>query len=182
MKSYTILVIIYLFFPLLGFVQMRTCSAVELSTSALIKSELNLNEDAVYDCAKESWRLTKWSLLAIAFVLIGGFVLMGMPGLFFMAFYELIGILSNVTQGQQTWPAAIMGSLLWPLGIPIGILVQQQMGLKNEQAFFTAYGFLLGFLAWIITAGFLLRYQSRRDSKKDQKADEAEPTETNDQQ
>ncbi len=153
-----LLIAAYLFFPVAGFLQMRFCvsaSADPVETGAL--SPLSGEEtSAKPDCRRTGRQLLLWGGLAALFALGGFFVLMGLPGIIAVAIYELLGITSGLSEGQKMWPAALMASLLWPLGIPIGIIGSQLLARFNFSYSHTT-GFFIGFLAWFIVAGFILR-------------------------
>ncbi len=154
MRLYYILAAAYLLFVAIGFFQMRflpSGGSVEISSAPAPSGN-----KFVWDGKKEGKRLFKWSLLALLFAILGLFPLMGMPGLLVVGFYEITGILSGAMEGDRMWPAAIIGAMLWPLGIPIGILAQQ-LGMRFQVGFLALYGAPLGLIVWIVAAGFILR-------------------------
>jgi len=152
MKTYYLLLFIYLLFPVIGYWQMQQPDYRTGFREAPSESEAI----AVWNSRAEGKLLLKWSLWAIAFAILGLFPLMGLPGILPLAFYELTGILRGVLEGDKLWPAAIIVSILWPLGIPLGLSLRQ-LGLWTQTGWVGAHGPWVGLFAWLVGIGFLLR-------------------------
>jgi hypothetical protein len=111
---YTLLLSMYLIFPVIGFVQMqanRTVS-IELSADATLRAKH-------YQQGK---RLLIWGLLAGGFAMVSVVPLMGLPGGVVLSVGQFFGLGSELLKGDKAWPAAIFASLIFPLGIPLGLL------------------------------------------------------------
>ncbi len=157
MKLYYIVTAAYLFFAAIGFVQIQMSG--RNATTGVTTTPPAEGSSLVWNNKEEGKRLFKWSLLALLIAVAGLFPLMGMPGLLVVGFYEITGILRGKIKGDSMWPAAIINTLLWPLGIPIGILLQQ-LGKGGGLELLAVYGLGLGIISWIVIAGFLQKAKS----------------------
>lgn len=156
MRIYYLLVLAYLFFITFGFFQMRT-STIASTNQLEIPPSVSEKTEWIWDEKKEGKKLFKWSLLALLFALAGLFPLMGLPGMLAIGFYELTGIIKKEeVEGHKMWPAAIIVSLLWPLGIPIGLLLRQ-LGIGVNIGFLISYGVIIGLVVWMVSVGFIIK-------------------------
>lgn len=144
MRPIYFLLLLYLLFPLIGYVQTRMCD-----------EPATVEDNQSWNCYHAGKKLIKWGLWAGAFALLGSFLLMGLPGALLAALYDLLGLAKGVTQGDKLWPAAIMISLLWPLGIPLGLLLQQLAGRMAWQAIYP-YSFWAALILWILLLGKII--------------------------
>jgi len=100
--------------------------------------------------------LLSGSLWAVGIAAIGTFVLMGLPGALLLGLYHLLGLLPARIQGDRIWPAAVIISLVWPLGLPMGQLLAW-VGAIIGQAELLRWGTAVGWAAWIFAIGLLIR-------------------------
>jgi len=90
-------------------------------------------ELSMVDASPEVWqyhngkKLFKWTLIGAAIGFVGFFPLMGMPGALVMELAELIGWSPKESLGDNTWPLAIMMSIILPIIIPVCIFTSQKM-------------------------------------------------------
>jgi hypothetical protein len=66
-----------------------------------------------------------WTLIAMGLAFVG-VISMGMIGALFLTIFTKLRIFHEI-KGDNAWPAAIVVSVLWPLWLPIGILVKHQL-------------------------------------------------------
>lgn len=111
---YALLLSIYLIFPAIGFVQMQANRTVstELSADATLRAKH-------YQQGK---RLFFWGLIAGVIALVSTVPLMGLPGGIVLSVGQIFGLGSELLEGDKACPAAIFASLIFPLGIPLGLL------------------------------------------------------------
>ena len=141
MKPVYFLLLLYLLFPLLGFLQTSLCA-----------EPMEVEANYFWNCHQAGEKLIKWGIWAGAFALFGGFFLMGLPGALLATLYELLGLTRDLTKGDRLWPAAVMIALLWPLGIPLGLLFQQLAGALAWQGIYP-YSFWVVCILWIMGLG-----------------------------
>ena len=106
------------------------------------------------------FRFSWWSVtISIGVFEVLGFVLLGLPG---AAFLEALAPVmqrmgySRIT-GDAAWPAAIMMSLAWPLGLVPAYAVARSVRLGNTQRGLVAFALLvvLCFLTSMLVYGML---------------------------
>ena len=100
-----------------------------------------------------------WLAISIGVLEILGFVLLGLPG---AAFLEAIAPVMRVMgrpsiTGDAAWPAAIMMSLAWPLGLAPAYAVARAVPIGNGQRGLVALGVLVAlcFLIALLIYGML---------------------------
>jgi hypothetical protein len=155
MKFYYFLAAVYLVFPMLGLVQMKICTPAG-DDAGIALAEPPPAIAGGWDCYLAGRELLKWSLWSIAFAVLGAFLFMGLPGALLIGVYSLTGIIRDKMEGDQMWPAAILASFLWPLGIPFGLLVQQ-LGTWAGWNLLYSHGLVSGLLIWGVSTGLILR-------------------------
>ena len=103
-----------------------------------------------------SW---KWLAISIGVLEVLGFVLLGIPG---AAFLEAIApVMQSMGRppitGDAAWPAAIMMSLAWPLGLAPAYAVARSVPLGNGQRGLVAFAVLVAlcFLIGVLVYGML---------------------------
>src|SRR5262245_31939832 len=119
--------------------QMLTLSVVTLMILAVTGAAVR---------ARFSWR----SLLLSAGVLeVLGFVLLGLPGAAFLETLEPImqRFGRGPITGDAAWPAAIMMSMIWPVGLAPAYLAARSVPLGNRQRGLVALAVLLAMCALI---------------------------------
>lgn len=111
---YALLLSIYLIFPVIGFVQMQANRTVstEISADATLRAKH-------YHQGK---RLFFWGLIAGVIALVSMVPLMGLPGGIVLSVGQIFGLGSELLKWDKAWPAAIFASLIFPAGIPLGLL------------------------------------------------------------
>lgn len=105
--------------------------------------------------------LLRSSLWALGLAVVGFFPLMGMPGMLVWGFYVLTGMARKDRPADQVWPTAIILTLVWPIGLPLGILLHQG-GLVIGWAVPVWMAMGTGVLIWISIFGMWLRLQTKK--------------------
>ncbi|MFN7116504.1 MAG: hypothetical protein ACK4TA_06860 [Saprospiraceae bacterium] len=109
---YLALVLLYLLFPIVGFRQMQHHRS---------SSEVKATPSASYTQGKQ---LLVWGLVAPAIALLSIVPLMGLPGGILMSAGQLFGLNPALFAGDKAWPAAIFASLIFPLALPLGVVLK----------------------------------------------------------
>ena len=127
----------YLAIPAWGFVLMRQYAPVEA-----IAGQADPQPDPRYLAGKELFR---WGLIAIGIAVLGNIPLMGLPGMLVLALGKLTGLTARNLEGDRVWPAAILATLIFPLGISLAVLLKNLV--FPEGGAWVAIGFIA---CWLI--------------------------------
>lgn len=133
---YALLFAAYLIFPVIGLYQMNlhkpNLATVTISEDGAIASEEYL----------QGKRLFHGGLLSIVFAFVSVIPLMGLPGAVVLTIGQFFGLGKQLLEGDKAWPAAILASILFPLGISIGLLLNIWMGRFTIPIVLVVWGFI----------------------------------------
>jgi hypothetical protein len=105
----------YLAIPAWGYYQMQRHAPAEATDQTAVQA----------DSRQEQGRqVFSWGLIAIGIAVLGNMPLMGLPGMLVVGIGKLSGVLRKEVEGERLWPAAIMATLIFPLGISLGVLAK----------------------------------------------------------
>jgi hypothetical protein len=71
------------------------------------------------------------AVIAAVAVIFVSLMLVGLPGQLLIEISHILGTTKNISR-ENSWPAAILVSLIWPLFIPIGVIIKYEIS-KNSQ-------------------------------------------------
>jgi len=67
-------------------------------------------------------------------------VLVGIPGAFLISIPAWLGLTKEL-EGDGVWPAAILVSLLWPISLPVGVLIKYRLKQQGNEKY-SLFGFI----------------------------------------
>ena len=103
-------------------------------------------------------RFGQWVLLALGLIVLGTFLLMGVPGMFvYLGWLVLLNaifnreVITDPGQGGGLWALGIVLSFLTPLGLPLGYIVASLLPIASLQIL----PFLRHRLTWLLLFALL---------------------------
>ena len=146
------LIAAYLLFPAIGLLEMQLNqpgSAQPLSVAGAAP-----NRQAVYH--QQGRQLFRVGLVVAVCAFLSFLPLMGMPGFILLAGYQAVGLIkASFWAGDKGWPAAIIFSIIWPVGILLGLVIRNLLTLFISAPNWLVIGSVL--LAWLMALPFALR-------------------------
>jgi len=116
--QFALLLAAYLAIPAWGYYQMQRYAPAAAAEPAAVQADPR---------HEQSRQVFRWGLIAIGIAVLGNMPLMGLPGMLVLAAGKLTGLLPSLDDeedGDRMWPAAIMATLIFPLGISLGVLAK----------------------------------------------------------
>jgi hypothetical protein len=103
-------------------------------------------------------RFGQWVLLALGLIVLGTFLMMGVPGMFvYLIWFVLLNaiftreVITDPGQGGGLWALGIVLSFLTPLGLPLGYIVASLLPIASLQKL----PFLRHRLTWLLLFALL---------------------------
>ncbi|MBK8955243.1 MAG: hypothetical protein IPM34_06775 [Saprospiraceae bacterium] len=124
-----LIVIVYLFFPLLAYAQYKKQKRNGLEPDYTFQIK-DLRSNAK---VPESIQLMRTGIWTLVITVLSIFPLMGLPGGLLIELLHLFGILpADKLAGEDLWPAALVVSFTLPFGWPLAVLVRNLGAQSNR--------------------------------------------------
>lgn len=155
MRQILFLTFIYLLFPILGTIQINYCQQLTKEHTFIPAGKETTY--SLWNCSESGRQLIKWGLWALVFAFVGVIPLMGIPGFILILCFDFLRLLPREFKEYVLWTDAMEASVLWPMGIPIGFMLDQ-FGKLYVIPILVDYGFFIGLIVWILGIGYYLGY------------------------
>ena len=102
--------------------------------------------------------------IVAALLMFIGLVAIGIPGAFFLDISKWLGLVKGI-EGDRAWPSAIFVSLIWPLFIPIGVIIKHELLTRGSLVLAKAsiVGTVVFGIVIIVTLTHLFNYLSGKN-------------------
>lgn len=141
-----IIILVYLLFPFIGYLQYRTQKSKGQEADYTLKVK-DLRTTIKVPASIELMRTGLW---ALGITVLSIFPLMGLPGGLVIELLHYTGVLaSHKLAGEDLWPAALVLSFILPFGWPLAILIRNHCS-HSLRISSTALFYLI-FLLWFIS-------------------------------
>lgn len=140
--------LLYFLFPYIAYREMRYGRSLEpdAETEHVTHGEIR----------RQGRRLMTWSLIAAGIALLSVFPLMGFPGGMLLELFRALRISERAMDVHRIWPSSIYASVLWPIAIPAGVYLRQQLiRHRPERPYYWVAPAVL--LVWLFVVGIILR-------------------------
>jgi hypothetical protein len=140
--------LLYFLFPYIAYREMRSGRSLEPDAE---------EEHVTHGAIRRQGRvLLTWSLIAAGIALLSIFPLGGLPGGLLVAGYRAVGLSQHAFDVHHVVQASIYASVLWPIAIPAGVYLRQQLQRhRPERRYYWVAPAVV--LLWLIVVGFILR-------------------------